>query len=805
MLQRLRTRLYAAEQGSPDLIAIVRIVLLVLVICLTSVIALRQFEAPEALGTDAGPGEFSAERAMRHVEAISDVPRPQGSPGATKARDYIIRELRALGLEPTIQDTIVVRSEEGAPFAQAGRIQNVAVRIQGTASTGAILLGAHYDSGPVAPGAGDCGSCVATAIETARALLDGEPLRNDVIILFPDAEETLLGGSYIFMKEHPWARDVRASLNLEAQGRRGASMFYFSGTDDGELESIVLDAAKKPFANSFMPILIRSFVGGSDGDNYTEEGMPGVGFAFFYDGQYYHTMRDNAANLSLDSLQHHGDYTLPVVQELGRMDLNQLGDSPGKVFFNVLPGIVVEYPAVVVLPLAILITVAFFALGAFAYGRGQITVKGSALGAALALLGTLLAVLLTTVAWWLIRLLNSDYHPFMVNVTYQDQTYLWAFRFFTLALVAGILIVAARRTAVRNLLGGALFWWWLLMLATAIAAPQSSHLFMWPLVFALVAAGWMTIRPADTDRPWSRWGAACLVAIPVVLAVMPTVHLIAVISGRAEALTGLPLVGIPVLISALAFFLATPLVVALRSPGVSLLPFAALALSLGMIAWANLTSGFDAESPKPNMVVYELNADSGEAAWFTTNDSLLGRGRRGQIDAWTKQFFGGDREETSVPPWLGLTVSQGNPGYRSPAPAIDLSPPTVEVIESIPQGAGRTLRLRVASSRGALNATLELRGDVIGASLEGRAAQIEVLENRGKPLRIVFYALPPEGFEMDVTLGDREALEVEVMDSSIGLPVMPGFDIQARPVDMVPAVFDLTDTTNVRKTFILRE
>lgn len=110
---------------------------------------------------------------------------------------------------------------KGADDFSAGTVTNVVARIRGTSSTGAIALNAHYDSGATGPAASDNGSGVVTALETVRAILAGEPLRNDVIVVFSDAEEHGDLGAAASNQQHPWASDVRLALNFEAQGSGG--------------------------------------------------------------------------------------------------------------------------------------------------------------------------------------------------------------------------------------------------------------------------------------------------------------------------------------------------------------------------------------------------------------------------------------------------------------------------------------------------------------------------------------------------------------------------------------------------------
>lgn len=64
--------------------------------------------------------------------------------------------------------------------------------------------------------------------ETVRTLKAGEPLKNDVIFLFTDAEETGSLGAQVFVAEHDWARDVGLALNFEAPGNTGPVIMFES-------------------------------------------------------------------------------------------------------------------------------------------------------------------------------------------------------------------------------------------------------------------------------------------------------------------------------------------------------------------------------------------------------------------------------------------------------------------------------------------------------------------------------------------------------------------------------------------------
>jgi hypothetical protein len=110
---------------------------------------------PAAVPATAAATSFSAERAMADLQVIADEPHGAGSPAQLQVRDYILEQAAQLGLEAEVQ--------------KSGKIENVIVRLPGADSTGSVLITAHYDFHPTAPGAGDDGISVAALVGNARS------------------------------------------------------------------------------------------------------------------------------------------------------------------------------------------------------------------------------------------------------------------------------------------------------------------------------------------------------------------------------------------------------------------------------------------------------------------------------------------------------------------------------------------------------------------------------------------------------------------------------------------------------------
>jgi hypothetical protein len=155
--------------------------------------------------------EDLAQRLQRHVTAIASVPHNVSHPDALdKSAAYIEGELRALGYAPLSQvydtDGKSVRNIE-VVLAPAGAGTEIET----------IVVGAHYDSAGVAPGANDNATGVAAALEIASVLKD-VPLKTKAlrIVLFVNEEPPY--------DRTPYMGSVRYAHMLKDQNVRVAGM-----------------------------------------------------------------------------------------------------------------------------------------------------------------------------------------------------------------------------------------------------------------------------------------------------------------------------------------------------------------------------------------------------------------------------------------------------------------------------------------------------------------------------------------------------------------------------------------------------
>ncbi|MBK9178405.1 MAG: M20/M25/M40 family metallo-hydrolase [Acidimicrobiales bacterium] len=446
---------------------------------------------PLATPAPAGPGapaeEFSAARAMSHVERVAEEPHPIGSPAIVRVRRYLTGQLRALGLDPELQTVTAPDWFGGSDRPVA--VVNVLARIEGADPTGAIVLMGHYDTVPTTPGANDDAAAVATLLETGRALLAGPPLRNDVILLFTDGEEPAPRfGATAFVEQHRWAPDVGLVVNFEAVGGSGPSTLVETNGPGRALIGALADVSSQPAAWSFLTA-IADGLGGSDTDfsPFRAEGIPGYHFAYLRGSPIYHTARDTPAAVSRGSLQHHGDHALALTRRFGRADLGALGPSGDASFFTVPGSLVIRYPAWWVLPLALLAAVALGAAVAGGARRGLRSGSALAAGVGVVTVLLLIAAVLTVAAWRLIIVIwpspgvGASYLGLAVLVALSAATWFLGSR------------AAARRWGEPDIWFGVFAWWAGLALLTAIWLPGASYVFAWPALVGSLAL----LVPAD--------------------------------------------------------------------------------------------------------------------------------------------------------------------------------------------------------------------------------------------------------------------------------------------------------------------
>ncbi len=785
----------------PERSAVPGLVLLVLLAAL-GVLSVAGVSPPVPVPVDAPAGEFSAERAFRHVERIGTQVHPAGSAAAGEVRSYITAALQQTGLQPREQRAIGGTGALSGPYGMAD-VRNVVAELPGSNPTGTIFLVAHYDSVQVSYGANDDGAGVATLLETARALAAGPRPANNTVFLFTDAEEACLCGAEAFVHQDPAAAAGGVVLNVESRGSHGPAVMFETSAGNSGVVDVYGAAAPYPVATSFAVEVYRALPNDTDFTPFRESGrFAGLNSAYIDGSAVYHSPQDTPQAMDLASLQQHGSNALAVARAFGAADIPTVAAPGGadRTHFPAL-GTLVRYPGWLTWPLAVLAVLAVAALGVLARRRKLTSWSRAAAGFAAALIPLVLAPVSAQLLWALLVAVRPGYGN-MIDP--------WQPGWFRACVVAVVAVIVAswfgvlrRRCGSWSLAIGGLAWLAVIGVLLAAVAPGGSYLAAVPAL-AGAAAGMIAV---STGRTWVRWvalglggavavvilvptiwlffpalglatgAAGALFAVLLALALLPVLDLVfpAVMTGRTDFEAGQADPGPdevePEGAPAIAAAAGPPHPARERAVAVrrrrrwSAAPVAVAAVAAAVFLVAGLlTDRFDAAHPAPAHLTYLLDTTAGQARWASTDD------RPGE---WVRQYVTGP-EDLAGFGIVGTDVQTG------PAAVADLPAPAVRVDPGPATDDGRTVSVTITPRRPVRLLAFEIpRAEVVSATVAGRAVPITDTDG---PFGVVFHAPPAGGVTVELVLSGPSPAALRVMDGSDGLQDLPGF--HPRPPDV---------------------
>jgi hypothetical protein len=734
---------------------------------------------PAALPASSPQDLFSVDRALAYLNAFATAPHPIGASEHDRVRDYLVSQLTVLGVTPEVQRTTGVTPR----YEVAGTVENIVARLKGTSGAAdAVALVAHYDSVPAGPGAGDDGAGVAALLETLRALRGGPALRNDILFVITDGEEDGLLGASAFVAENPAAKDVRVVVNFEARGNAGESQMFETSAGNGRLVKIFAQSAPHPSGSSLTYEIYKRMPNDTDMTVFKKAGAAGLNFAFIGNWEAYHTPLDNAQLLDRGSLQQHGENALSLARTLGNADLTQLQDRDS-VYFSVPGNFFAYYSSRFIWPLAAASGVLLFGVIFFANGAWQTSVLS--IFAAFFLQVGVLVLLLFVGLGFVLGVNWLHLHALPEGGLEQNTFYVLGLFVLLAALLTMLYSLFRKKIAPPAIfLGGALLLF-VFALFTSKWLPGGSYLFVWPLLAGLLATAIAAFRPGQLS--FLSVLVLCALSLPAILLFVP------VLKGFYTAV-GFTTVGAPLLSVTLGvfFLLLFPFLDSVLESAGKVVPLVALAAGVILCVTAAETTRYSSAHPKPSLLSYALDADTGKALWASSTK---------RMDSWTAQYLGTSPSRGKlpdfVPDWYPIDFLQQE------ATAITLASPQAELLEDSTDGATRTLRLHITTPRHArtLHAGLTQR-EVLSAGVEGH--------DLGKPSEARWrqpghwgfdYAHPPaEGIDLQLRVQGSGPVTIVLVDRSSGLPTIPGGNFPPRPADSMP--IHSGDQTMVRRSFV---
>ena len=726
--------------------------------------------------------EFSTQRAFARVEAISKKPHPIGSENHEQVAQYLQKELQELGLETSIQEGFTLTDWGNLVYSK-----NILARIKGRNSSKALLLLTHYDSAPhsASYGASDAGSGVATILESVRAFLHAKKgHKNDIIILFSDAEELGLNGAALFVTQHQWAKKIGLVLNFEARGTSGPS-YMLMETNKGNAGLVNEFAnAEVPFpvSNSLMYSIYKMLPNDTDLTVIREKGnIQGFNFAFI-DGHYnYHTAQDDPQHLSKNSLAHQGSYLIALLNYFSNANLSTTQSSQDEVYFTV-PFAFIHYPFDWVQPMFYIAIGLFVLLLFIGIAKRILVIKTIAKGFVPYLIALTTSGLVTYFGWKGLLLLYPQYNDLLNGFTYNGHDYIVAFVFLTLTITMGSYhFFSAKKVTMSNYVAPLFFW--LVINGGLSFFLEGAGFMILPLYFGLFIFAYFILT-----QKTNRW-FSLLLSIPALLLIGPFIYMFPVGLGL-KILFG------SAILTVLTFGLLLPVFGTFAKKGQWAVAF--LLISIGFFAKAHFYSGYERGTAKSNSLVYLYDTNLQKAFWLTYDKNL---------DDWTKAYLGNNPKEVNLENEIPLFSKYNNPfTYKADAPFKIIQPATITFLKDSIEGNLRHLKIKITPNR------LVNRYDVFAnEKMEfsdfkaNGASQLEQTSNKmnrnGKKI-LSYYLVNNQPLIIEFTLNRATVFDMQLLESSFDLLKNPLFQITPRAPWMMPTPFVLTDAICVKQTII---
>ncbi|OWU89635.1 peptidase M28 [Flavobacterium sp. NLM] len=728
---------------------------------------------------DEALADFSTERALNQVEIIAQKPHYVGSTNHELVANYLKLELNRIGLETSVQEGFTL-NDKGLLV----KSKNILARIKGTNSSKALLLLSHYDSAPhsFSKGASDDASGVATILEGIRAFLYAkEPQKNDIIILFSDAEELGLNGAALFVNKHPWAKDVGLVLNFEARGTSGPS-YMLMETNKGNqalVQEFTKAKASYPVSNSLMYSIYKMLPNDTDLTVFREQGnIQGFNFAFI-DGHYnYHTQQDDVQHLNKMTLAHQGSYLMPLLRYFANTDLNQTASTEDYVYFSA-PFSFISYPFSWVMPMTL---IAFGLLVLFMFigkAKRMITLREIFKGFVPLLGSLIIAGLVTFLGWKIILEIYPQYSDLLNGFTYNGHAYIGAFVTLSIAICFAFYHHFSDAKITMNHFVAPLLLWIIINAFLANSLTGAGFLII-PVYFGILLFGIFVFTQHYS------LGVNLIFSIPALAIIAPFIVMFPIGLGL-KILFG------SAVLTVLLFGLLLPIFNTFAKKGAWIMVF--FAASIGFFIYAGYHSGYEHGKAKSNSLLYVYNANTNSALWATYDVNL---------DDWTKSYLGQKNQKA-----VGLNslpiASKYNSAftYSAIAPVVDIPKPTISFLKDSIIGNNRYIKIQITPNRKVNRYDIYANPKMTfynfkanGVSTSGE--KTNRLERDGMRV-LCYYVVGNEPLVMDFYINKSSIFDMDLIESSFDLMTNPLLKVKPRSDWMMPTPFVLNDAIMIQQ------
>lgn len=730
--------------------------------------------------------EFSTERALVPLKEITKAPHFHGSDEHTRVREYLISELNKLGLETQVQDEFNLNQW----YRALVKPKNIVGVLKGSGNGKSLVLLSHYDSAKVPSyGASDAGSGIVTILESLRAYkASGKTPKNDIIVLFTDAEENGLDGAQTFVESSELVENIGLVLNFEARGSGGPSNMILetNGGNANLVKAFVNANPEYPVASSLMYSIYKMLPNDTDSTVFREDGdIDSFFFAFIDDHFDYHTANDTYENLNRETLQHQGSYLLPLLHHFADADLSNLKAEEDYVYVNAPLVKMITYPFSWVIPMLILAVLVFIVLLFFGIKKGRLQTKTIFRGFGAFLVALIICGVIGYFGWSLLKVLYPQYNDIQHGFTYNGHWYIAFFVLLSIAICFKVYKKYKAQHHVANYFVAPLVFWLIINVAVAIILKGAAYWII-PLFFGLLAF-FVLLRQ---EKPSLL--LLTLLGVPAIFFFSPLIQFFPV--GL-----GLKMLVASSLFVVLTFGLLLPIFGFYRWKNfISIITFV---MAIGCFVIAHVKSDYTEDRQKPNSLLFYQDQDKNENYWLTYDDNL---------DEWTKGYLGDDPEQAStyIESAAGSKYNGGF-SYAKAAPAKDIAAAKIRLeadtigtdyrattVTIVPQR--NTHELFVYLDKSYNFKTLKINGKEVSQD-----TAISGFTDRISNRLLRYYVADNDSLELKYSTNTKEMPRFSIMEYSYDLLTHPQFSINKRPANMMPMPFVNTDAIITKKTFVL--
>ena len=725
--------------------------------------------------------DFSIENALDHLRIISKKPHYTGSEYHSVVRDYILNELKNMGLETEIQNQVVTR------FCCVGtNTSNIIGTIKGSSNGKSLVLLTHYDSRHHASfGASDAGSGVVTILEGVRSFLSKNTIPiNDIHLVFTDAEEIGLLGAQAFVKNHSLVDNIGLVLNFEARGSGGPSyMLMETNGKNGVLISEFINAEPGfPAANSLMYSIYKMLPNDTDLTVFREKAnINGFNFAFIGDHFDYHTSLDSFERLDRNTLIHQADYIMSMLNHFSKINLSNLDSENDYVYLNFPILKMLHYPYSWIYPLLIFSIIFFLFIIYLGLAINKLSIQGILNGILALTISLFTCLSITIILWKTISYFNPDYADILHGFTYNGYYYITAFIFLNIFCLFSIYYRFFKNSSGLDLTIMPIGFWLIINVLISIYLKGAAY-FIIPVNLVLFSILLIYFSNFKGNKKMLLW---TFFSVPLIYIFAPQLKMFPV---------GLGLDNLFIT----SFFLV--LIFVLLLPVFSNFAFKnqiknlTLLIAIVFFALAFLNNDYDVNSKKPNSILYYSDLDSKQSYWLSRNENL---------DEFTSQFFK-KNESIQEASFFSSSSKYGTPHKQSAlADFIKFSSSDIQILKDTIVENKRNLQLKISPERkiNKIDLTTDDPFVLNSMSVQGVEFEIEKSEFKINPGQFLTYYLSYEDKDVTIELDFEENLSpsLNLIETSFDLFESEKFNFKPREDYMMPMPFVNTDAIVLSK------